>query len=182
MKLETPDFDKRAYLKKLESLVYLILMVPLFVFAFVYLETEQRGGLRSSMPDQADWMFHGVMGTAVVYILMRTVGTWRRDIVRALEDTPQLDVKLQRLFKPIIYRNILWALGAGVGAYGIYEKGDMLYAAVFTLFLVLITTNRPTGKYFSRFLRLKGEEKAWMEDRKLPDVEEPRKKKEEEQE
>lgn len=169
MKLESPDFDKRAYFKKLESFVYLILMVPLFFFAWVFLETEKRGGLRSVMFEDTDWLFHGVMGTAVAYVLMRTVGTWKRDILRALEDTPELDVKLKRMFKPIVYRNIMWGLGASVGAYGIYEKGDMIYALVFTLFLVLMTTNRPTGRYFSRFLKLKGEEKAWMEDRKLPD-------------
>ena len=168
MRLEDPEFDKRAFLKKLESYIYLLLMLPLIFFGWAFLEREKAGGLRSVMFDEPDIMFHAVMGIGVGYILMRTVGTWKRDVLRALEDTPQLDVKLQRLFKPIVYRNLMWALGAAIGAYGIYDKGDMIYALVFTIFLLLITTNRPSGRYFSRFLGLRGEEKDWMEDRKIP--------------
>jgi hypothetical protein len=40
----------------------------------------------------------------------------------------------------------------------------MVYAIVFMVFMVLITANRPTGRYFSKFLGLKGDEKKWMED------------------
>ncbi len=168
MRLEDPDFDKRAYFKKLESYIYLLLMAPLIFFGWAFLQQQQAGGLKSVALEKADMMFHGVMGIAVVYIIMRTVGTWRRDVLRALEHTPQLDVKLKRLQKPIIYRNLLWALGAAVGAYGLYDRGDMIYALVFTVFLLLITTNRPSGRYFAKFLRLKGEERKWMEDSKIP--------------
>ena len=168
MRLEDPEFDKRAFFKKLESFIYLLLMLPLIFFSWAFLERQKAGGLRSVGFEESDYMFHAVMGVAVGYLLMRTILTWRRDMLRALEDTPELDVKLQRLFKPILYRNIMWVMGAAVGAYGIYDKGDMVYAMVFTLFLLLITTNRPTGRYFARFLKLKGEEKAWMEDQKIP--------------
>lgn len=168
MKLQDPEFDKRAYLKKLESYIYLLLMLPLVFFGWAFLEREKAGGLRSVMFQRDDFMFHAVMGMAVAYILMRTVATWKRDVRRSLEDVAALDVKLQMLFKPILYRNVLWALGAAVGGYGIYAKGDMIYALVFTIFLLLITTNRPSGAYFSKLLKLKGDERTWMEDRKIP--------------
>ena len=168
MRLQDPNFDKRAYFRKLESYIYLLLMAPLIFFGWAFLEQQKMGGLRSEAFREDDLMFHGVMGIAVGYILMRTVGTWKRDILRALEETPQLDVKLQRLQKPIIYRNLMWSLGAAVCAYGLYDKGDMVYALVFTIFLLLITTNRPSGRYFAKFLKLKGEEREWMEDRKIP--------------
>lgn len=108
-------------------------------------------------------MFHGVMFIGVGYIIVRTTATWTRDVRRATDKVKELDVRLKMLKKPIIYRNVLWALGAGIGAYGLYEKGDMIYALVFTLFLILITANRPSGRYFSKLLKLKGDEKKWME-------------------
>jgi len=168
MRLEDPEFDKLAFFKKLESYIYLILMLPLILFGWAFLEQQHAGGLRSVVFDEPDIMFHSVMGIGVGFILMRTLLAWRRNALRSLDDTPELDVKLQRLFKPIIYRNVMWALGAVIGAYGLYDKGDMVYAMVFTLFLMLITTNRPTGRYFAKLLKLKGEEKTWIEDRKIP--------------
>jgi hypothetical protein len=163
MKLQNPNFDKKAQFKKIETTIYLILMLPLAAFAWVFLEGQRDNKLRSVFFEDPDLLFHGVMAVGVIYVLMRTVGTWKRDVLRALESTPELDLKIQRLVKPIIYRNLLWALGAGIGAYGLYEKGDMVYALVFMIFMVLITANRPTGRYFSKFLRLKDEEKKWME-------------------
>ncbi len=168
MRLQDPNFDKRAYFKKLESFIYLLLMAPLIFFGWAFLEQQQAGGLRSVAFRESDYMFHAVMGIAVAYVLMRTLGTWKRDVLRALESTPQLDVKLQRLQRPIIFRNLMWAIGAAISSYGLYDKGDMVYALVFTIFLLLITTNRPTGRYFAKLLKLKGEEREWIEDRKIP--------------
>lgn len=162
MKLNDPDFDKRGFFRSLESIVYLFLMLPLTAFGWVFLEKEKAGGLRAVFFEEPDIMFHGVMGIGVGYILMRTVTTWKRDVKRALQNVPELDAKLRMVRKPMIYRNLLWALGAGIGAYGLHEKGDMIYAIVFTLFLLLITSNRPSPRYFARFLELKGEEREWM--------------------
>lgn len=163
MNLSDPEFDKYSYFKKLESVVYLFLALPLMAFGWVFLEKERSGGLRSVFFENPDLMFHGVMGIGVGYILMRTTATWSRDMRKATEPFKELDVKLTMLRKPIIYRNILWAIGAVIGAYGLYEKGDMVYAMVFTIFLIMITANRPTGRYFSKLLKLKGDEKKWME-------------------
>lgn len=164
MKLKNPDFDKKAQFRKMESITYLLLLAPLAFFAWAFLEQESKNGLRSVFFEDPDILFHCVMAAGVGYVLMRTVTTWKRDVLRALETTHQLDVKIERLVKPFIYRNLLWAFGAAIGAYGIYEKGDMVYAIVFMIFMVLITANRPTGRYFSKFLGLKGDEKKWMED------------------
>ena len=163
MNLSDPEFDKYSYFKKLESIIYIFLALPLVAFGWVFLEKERDGGLRSVFFENPDLMFHGVMGIGVGYILMRTTATWSRDMRKATEPFKELDVKLTMLRKPIIYRNILWAIGALIGAYGLYEKGDMVYAMVFTIFLIMITANRPTGRYFSKLLRLKEEEKKWME-------------------
>ncbi len=162
MKLSDPNFDKRRFIKSLESTVYLFLVLPLIAFGWVFLEKERVGGLRATFFDNTDLMFHSVMAIGVGYILMRTLATWKPDILKALAKTEALDVKMAALRKPIIYRNVMWAMGAGVGAYGLYEKGDMVYAIVFTLFLLLITSNRPSEHYFVKFLKLKGEEKEWM--------------------
>lgn len=163
MKLKNPDFDKKTQFKRMETAIYLMLLAPLSFFAWAFLEQQGQNKLRSVIFDDPDLLFHGVMAAGVAYVLMRTVTTWKRDVLRALESTPELDVKIERLVKPIMYRNVLWALGAGIGAYGIYDKGDMIYAMVFMIFMVLMTANRPTGRYFSKFLRLKKEEKEWME-------------------
>lgn len=162
MKLRDPDFNKRKYIKSLESIIYLFLILPLVTFAWVFLEKERVGGLRSTFFENTDIMFHGVMAIGVIYILMRTLATWKRDLLRSLASTFEMDVKIRALRKPIIYRNIMWVFGAGIGAYGLHEKGDMIYAMVFTLFLVLITSNRPSERYFVNFFKLKGEEKDWM--------------------
>lgn len=164
MKLENPDFNKKAYFKKLESIIYLFLMLPLAGFGWVFLEKESGNALRSVFFEEPDIMFHGVMLIGVGYILMRTVLTWRRDMIKYLDQFEALDVKLKMIQKPLIYRNILWAIGAGICVYGLYEKGDMLYALIFTVFLILITANRPTGHYFAKFFRLKGEKRKWMEE------------------
>ncbi|MEC7753677.1 MULTISPECIES: hypothetical protein [unclassified Roseivirga] len=163
MNLSDPEFDKQAYFKRLESLIYLLLMLPLLAFGWVFLEKNKAGDLRSVFFDNPDLMFHGVMGIGVGYIVMRTTATWNRDMRKATEPFKELDVKLKMLRKPILYRNVLWAFGAAIGAYGLYEKGDMVYAMVFTVFLVLMTANRPTGRYFAKLLKLKGEERQWME-------------------
>ena len=160
--LEDSDFDKKAFLRKLEAIVYLMLALPLIGFAWVFLEKERSGTLRSVFFEDPDLMFHAVMFIGVAYVLMRTVLTWKKDVMKGLEGIEALDIKLQMMRKPIISRNILWAFGAIIGAYGLYEKGDMVYAIVFTLFLLLITSNRPSVYYFVRFLKLKGDEKDWM--------------------
>lgn len=162
MKLRDANFDKRKFIKSLESIGYLFLVLPLVAFGWVFLEKESTGGLRNTFFQNTDIMFHGVMAIGFVYILMRTLATWKADLLKALARTEELDVKLIAVRKPIIYRNVMWALGAGIGAYGLYEKGDMVYALVFTVFLLLITSNRPSERYFVKFFKLKGEEKDWM--------------------
>ena len=164
--LENPDFDHLAYFKRLESLIYIMLIIPLVFFGWAFLEREKTGDLRAVFFEEPDMMFHGVMAIGVAYVLMRTVMTWKRDMRKALEDVPYLDVKLQMLRKPILFRNIMWVLGCGIGAYGIYDKGDMLYAMVFMLFMILITANRPSATYFIKLLRLKEEEKKWIQRQK----------------
>lgn len=163
VKLENPDFDKKSFIKKLESIIYLILVVPLIGFAWVFLEKERQGALRSTFFDEPDIMFHSVMLIGVGYVLMRTIGTWKRDLLRSIERVEELDLKLQLVKRPIIYRNLLWAFGGTIGAYGLYEKGDMLYAIIFTVFLILLTANRPSPGYFIKLFKLKDEEKDWMQ-------------------
>lgn len=162
MKLENQDFDKKAFLRRLESIVYLMLTIPLVGFGWVFLEKEKAGGLRVTFFEDPDLMFHAVMFMGVAYVFMRTIGTWKRDVRKVVDGIEEIDRKLQVLQKPIIARNFLWAFGAAIGTYGLYEKGDMVYAIVFTAFLLLITTNRPSAQYFVKFLQLKGEEKNWM--------------------
>lgn len=162
VKLENLDFDKKTFIKKLESIIYLILVIPLLAFAWVFLEKEKAGGLRTTFFDDTDVMFHSVMFIGVAYVLMRTIGTWKRDLMRGLEGVEELDIKLHMVRKPIIYRNLLWSFGALIGTYGLYDKGDMVYALVFTIFLILITANRPSPKYFIKLFKLKGDELDWM--------------------
>ena len=162
MQLQNPDFDKRSYFKTLELTVYLFLVLPLVDLAG-YFWREKSGGLRAVFFEEPDIIFHGAMAIVVGYVLFRTIISWSRDMRKAVEPFPELDVKLSMLKKPIICRNLMWAFGAAaIGAYGLYEKGDMVYAIVFTVFLILMTANRPSGYYFVKLLRLKGEEKDWM--------------------
>lgn len=163
MHLSDSEFDKNAFFKQLESIVYLLLSLPLLFFGWVLLEREKAGTLRSVFFDDPDLMFHGVMVIGVGYILMRTTATWSRDMRKATEPIRELDLKLKMLSKPIIYRNVMWAIGAAIGAYGLYEKGDMVYALIFTIFLIMMTTNRPSGRWFVKLLKLRGDEKKWME-------------------
>uniref|UniRef100_UPI004047836E hypothetical protein n=1 Tax=Roseivirga sp. TaxID=1964215 RepID=UPI004047836E len=165
MQLNNSEFDIDKFSKRLESIVYLIFVLPLLFFGYAFLERESAGGLRSVFFEDPDILFHGVMAAGIGYILMRTSFTWKQDLLKSLESIPELDLKIQRLRWPIIYRNILWSFGAGIGAYGLYEKGDMVYAIVFSLFLILITSNRPSPKYFIKFFKLKGEERKWIEGR-----------------
>ncbi len=163
MHLSDSNFDKDGFFKKMESIIYLLLALPLVGFGWALLEKEKEGSLRSVFFEDPDLMFHGVMGIGVAYILMRTTATWARDMRKATEPFKELDVKLLMLKTPIIYRNSLWAIGAAIGAYGLYEKGDMVYALVFTIFLILITANRPTGRWFAKLLQLRGDDKKWIE-------------------
>lgn len=164
MKLANPNFDKRNYLKRLETIVYLFLVLPLTFFGWVFLEKEKTGGLRSEFSlEQADMFFHLTMLTAITYVLMRTLVSWKKKMTEPLSDVETLDEKLRMLFRPILWRNFLWSIGAGIAAYGLHARGDMFYALFFTAFLVLITANRPSGRYFAKLLQLKGEEKKWME-------------------
>ncbi len=163
MNVSDPDFDKRTYIKNLESINYLMLAVPLVFFGWVFLEKENDGGLRNAIWDNPDLMFHGVMLVGIFYIFNRTLILWKSTVLKALERVPNLDEKLKKLRKPIIWRNMLWSIGALISAYGLYEKGDMFYTLFFTVFLILITANRPSGQYFSKLLELKDDEKKWME-------------------
>lgn len=163
MKLNDPNFNKTGFLKSLETVIYLLFVLPLSAFGWVLLEKEKTKGLRVVFFEDTDFMFHGTMGLAIIYILMRTLSTWKKQVQSLLKNIPESDEKLRMVRKPVIYRNLLWNFGAGIGAYGLYEKGDMVYAIIFTVFLLLITTNRPTAKYFVKLLRLKGEERKWIE-------------------
>ncbi|MGW8122365.1 hypothetical protein ACV07N_06855 [Roseivirga echinicomitans] len=164
MQLNDPNFDKSTFTKKLETIVYSMFVLPLAFFSYAFLERETRGELRSVFYENPDIMFHAIMAAGIGYILMRTVTTWKKDALKVLSGVPELDLKLIKLRKAIIYRNLMWSFGAAIGAFGLYEKGDMVYALVFSLFLILITANRPSTKYFVKFFGLKGEEKKWMED------------------
>jgi len=84
-------------------------------------------------------------------------------VLDSLKRVKAIDVKLRSLGKAILYRNIMWAIGALIAAYGLYVKGDMFYVMFFTVFLVLITANRPSANYFIKFFQLKDEEKEWLQ-------------------
>jgi hypothetical protein len=163
MQISNPEFDVDRFYKKLETVIYLMFVFPLVFFGYAFLEKESTGGLRSVFFEDPDIMFHAVMAAGVGYVLMRTVTTWNRDMLRLLEGTRELDLKLVQMRKPLIYKNLLWSFGAGIGSYGLYVKGDMVYALVFSVFLILVTANRPSSKYFAKFFKLKGEEKKWVE-------------------
>lgn len=164
MQLNDPNFDKSTFIKKLETIIYLMFVLPLGFFGYAFLEREASGELRSIFYENPDVMFHTVMAAGIGYVLLRTVTTWKKDALKVLKQVPELDLKLVKLKKSIIYRNLMWSFGATIGAFGLYEKGDMVYALVFSLFLILITANRPSPKYFSKFFGLKGEERKWMEE------------------
>ncbi len=162
MKLEDETFDKDKYIKHLETLVYLMLAFPLLAFGYVLLEKEASNELRSVVMENPDWLFHGAMAMGVAFVLYRTVIGWGQQIRKYVEREKYIDARLKMLKKPLLYRNLLWVFGAFVGVYGLYEKGDMLYALIFTIFLILISVNRPTGRYFAKLLRLKKEESDWL--------------------
>tara|TARA_R110001592_G_scaffold91165_3_gene267194 strand:+ start:6094 stop:6588 length:495 start_codon:yes stop_codon:yes gene_type:complete len=164
MQLNDPNFDKSAFIKKLETTIYLMFVLPLAFFGYAFLEREANGELRSVFYENPDLMFHTVMAAGIGYVLMRTLTTWKKDALKVLKQIPELDMKLIKLRKSILYRNLMWSFGGIIGAFGLYEKGDMVYALVFSLFLVLITANRPSPKYFANFFGLKGEERKWMEE------------------
>ena len=161
--LANPDFNKSAYLKRLESINYLMLMLPMAFFGWVFLEKEFQGDLKTSFWDNPDLIFHGAMLIGIFYVFSRTLVSWKSTALKVLKKVKPLDEKLEKLRKPFTWRSMLWTIGAGISTYGLYVKGDMFYVIFFTIFLVLITANRPTGLYFSKFLKLKDEEKKWME-------------------
>ena len=163
MELQNPDFDKRAYLKKLESIVYVFLALPLLFFFWVYLERESADGLRTVFFKETDWLFHGSLLAAILFVFYYTSIGWKKRTLKKINALKALDEKLMALQKPLIVRNLLWIGGCILAAGGLYFKGDMIYAIVFTAFLILITANRPSGSFFVKLLRLKGEEKKWME-------------------
>lgn len=162
MKLADDNFDKDKFIKQLESLVYLMLAFPLLAFGYVLLEKEAANELRSVVMENPDWLFHGLMAIGVVYVLYRTLVGWGQQIRRYVEREECIDKRLKMLKRPLLYRNFLWVLGAFVGVYGLYEKGDMLYALIFTIFLILISVSRPTGRYFAHLLKSKKEESDWL--------------------
>lgn len=162
MKLADDNFDKDKFIKQLESLVYLMLAFPLLAFGYVLLEKEAANELRSVVMENPDWLFHGLMAIGVVYVLYRTLVGWGQQIRRYVEREECIDKRLKMLKRPLLYRNFLWVLGAFVGVYGLYQKGDMLYALIFTIFLILISVNRPTGRYFAHLLKSKKEESDWL--------------------
>lgn len=163
MNLENPEFDPRAYLKRIESLVYLMLVAPLTFFGWVFLDKESSGQLKTSFWENPDLMFHGAMLIGIFYVLSRTLLKWKSTALDALKRTKALDVKLRSLGKAVLWRNVMWAIGGMIAAYGLYVKGDMFYVMFFTVFLVLITANRPSANYFIKFFNLKEEEKEWMQ-------------------
>ena len=163
MKLENPDFDKHTFLKRLESIVYLTLVGPLIFFGWVFLERESNGELKNEIWENPDFMFHGAMLIGIFYVFSRTLVQWKSTVLKPLKNVKALDVKLRSLRKPVLWRNVMWAVGATISTYGLYVKGDMFYVMFFTIFLVLITANRPSGTFFIKLLQLKDEEKKWMQ-------------------
>jgi len=79
MVLNDPQFNKDKFIKSLESVIYLFLVIPLIGFGWVFLEKERLGELRAVVFEDPDIMFHSVMAIGVGYVLMRTLATWKRD-------------------------------------------------------------------------------------------------------
>jgi len=61
MNIDNLEFDPRSYIKRLESKVYLALVLPLSFFGWVFLDRESKGELKNGFWDNPDLMFHGAM-------------------------------------------------------------------------------------------------------------------------
>lgn len=142
------------YFHILNIVFYILIALPLVAFCYAYLQYEGRGGL---LPTSQFTALHAVIIGGVALSIGLAFWWYRRAMQKVTDDWP-FQRKLQFFYHRIREKYFLFMVANGLAALGLYLTGEQLFAAVYTVALVVFSLYRPTPRRVTTDLRLTQEE------------------------
>lgn len=156
----------RNIYQTLERNVLILIAIPLPFFAFVFL-SSQNGSLHFDLP--ALPLFLESFGLGIAFaILVVQYFTFQSAIKSILAGDFELEKKVKMYSKATMLR--FWVLFVSIflSAAGLLFFQNSGYTIAFAISLVFMSLGKPTPDRIVRLLRLKGEDRAEIEELKRP--------------
>lgn len=150
----------REYFYKLHTTLYAIILVPLLLFVFFYLEINSERMVPVYSKEQVIYSiltylfcFLMIVDGVMAYFLFRR-------LIQATFGIVSLGEKLDVYFKAIVIRTALLS-GAGIlMATGFFLTANAIFTVFFLIILSLISILWPTPNRIAKELRLKNDERT----------------------
>lgn len=150
----------RKYFDRINLIFYFIVSIPLLLFAIVYLNYEEAGGLRNTTTESFNILTHVLIPLLAIASM---VGSWLyyKKELKAKVSSSGLSEKLNLFYSTLINRYLILMAGTLLAVLGLYVTGEQLFAALYTVMLVASSLIRPTPARLIRDFKLsKEDEKA----------------------
>jgi hypothetical protein len=142
------------YFNKLQSALYLLLIVPLLVFIALYVYMSGR-------PADPREAYYIIIPSVVLLDWMVARILFNKKI-KSARKAQGLGAKLDKYFKLTIVRFTFLSLGSLLLAGGLYLSGSDVFSALYLVMLVLSGVHWPSAAKVSRDLQLKGDERQMV--------------------
>lgn len=146
------------YFYKLQSVLFLLLMVPLLVFSALYLLMD------ASPPDPPREYFVAILSAVALSWLIAVLLINKK--IKSARNEQGLGAKLDKYFKITIVRYRILSGGSFLLALGLYLTGSDVFTAGYVAGLVLAGMLWPRSRKVCKDLKLKGDEREMVYFRK----------------
>ena len=149
----------KEFFYKLNTIGFILLLLPLSVFIFLYYRTGNVGPL---ITDEV--AVNGLAaGTLIVFLLALTTVHWVRQIrVKKLKSLLEISRKMDGYARFILLRMTWHAICALLTAAGFFLTSSLLFAGLFIFMLVITFLQWPSRTSFCRLLDVNANERTMI--------------------
>jgi hypothetical protein len=156
----------REYFYKLHNVLYALVLIPLAVFVFIYLEFQNgsiEGHFRQDKP---------ISLFLLIAICIAIVSDWVVALIlfsnrlKSLRTVESLGKKLELYYKLTIVRFAIVVMGLIMLAVGLYLTENQIFTALFVCGLVLVSLIWPMPAKVCNDLQLRGDERLMVRHKK----------------
>jgi hypothetical protein len=142
------------YFNKLQSALYILLIVPLLVFIALYV-------YMSGKPADPREAYYIIIPSAVLLDWVVATILFNKKI-KSTRKAQGLGAKLDKYFRLTIVRYSFLSSGSLLLAAGLYLSGSDVFSALYLVMLVLSAVHWPSAAKVSRDLKLRGDERQMV--------------------
>ncbi|MDZ4716288.1 MAG: hypothetical protein SH819_12555 [Cytophagales bacterium] len=148
-------FSIKEFFYKLNTIGFILLLLPLVVFVFLYLQV---GTQIPVITDDGETTTLFLILNLVLVSDLTIVHFWWRARIRRIKGVPELANKMDGYFFLVVVRGGAYAFVSLLMAAGFYLTESIYFTGEFILLMILITMLWPTPASFSKQLGLRGSE------------------------